>query len=350
MRRSCGEQPGALGARVRPAEMSVLRHHLPMPADASGPLHAAVLDDYLDVARALAPWESLDGVEVRVFTRPIGGPEELVSALEPFEVVCAMRERTPLPREILARLPNLRLIVTTGMQNASIDVAYARERGIVVSGTESSAAATVELTWALILGAARHVAANDRGMRAGGWQRQLGVALAGRRLGVIGLGRNGSRVAAIGQAFGMDVVAWSQNLSTDHAAAIAVTPVTKDELLETSDVVTIHLRLSDRTHGLIGREELALMRADAILVNTSRGQIVDEPALLDALRGGGIGAAALDVYDDEPLPADHPFRSLDNVLLSPHMGYVTDENMRRFYEQTVEDIRAYQAGSPIRVL
>jgi phosphoglycerate dehydrogenase-like enzyme len=261
-----------------------------------------------------------------------------------------MRERTPLPATVLERLPNLRLLVTTGMQNAAIDVVAAHAAGIVVSGTGSVAAATAELTWALILAAARHIPVHDRSVRAGGWQRELGVALAGRRLGVIGLGKNGAAVARIGLAFGMDVVAWSQNLTAERAAEVGVGHVAFEELLSSSDVVTIHLRLSERTQRLIGAAELARMRPTAILVNTSRGPIIDEAALVRALEDGRIGGAALDVYDEEPLPANHPLRSAPRTVLSPHTGYSTDENLRRFYEETVEDIAAYQAGSPIRTL
>jgi phosphoglycerate dehydrogenase-like enzyme len=313
-------------------------------------LRIAVLDDYLGVARELGPWDRLSDAQVTVFESPIGAPDRLVEALAPFDVVCAMRERTELPAAVIEGLPNLRLLVTTGMQNSSIDIEAARRRGVVVSGTGGIAAATVELTWALILGAVRHVAANDRGMRAGGWQRRLGGDLAGRRLGVIGLGRNGRGVAAIGLAFGMDVVAWSPNLVPDEARAVGVTPVTRDELLATADVITVHLRLGDRSRGLIGAAELALMQPHAILVNTSRGPIVDERALLDALREGAIGGAALDVYDTEPLPPDHPLRAMDGVLLSPHMGYSSRANMARFYAETVEAIEAWRAGAPIRVL
>lgn len=321
-----------------------------MEANRLDRLRIAILDDYLGIATEMAPWTSLRDAELTVFNQPIAEPDRLVSALQPFDVICAMRERTPLPGSILRQLPNLRLLVTSGMQNAAIDLAAARDLGVVVCGTESIAEATVELTWALILTAARHVAAHDRAMREGGWQRHLGVGLNGRRLGVIGLGRNGSRTAAIGRAFGMDVVAWSQNLAPERAAELGVRYATKEELLETSDIVTIHLRLSDRTRALLGRDELARMRPTAILVNTSRGPIVDEVALLEALRAHRLAVAALDVYDEEPLPPDHPFRSLDNVVLSPHVGYVTEENMRGFYRQMVEDIAAFQTGSPIRVL
>jgi phosphoglycerate dehydrogenase-like enzyme len=316
---------------------------------ASQPLRIAVLDDYLSVASSLAPWHELEGI-VTFFEAPLGDADAVTSALEPFDVVCAMRERTPLPAAVIERLPNLRLLVTTGMQNASIDVAAARARDVTVCGTGGVPEATVELTWALILAAVRHVPEHDRGMRDGDWQTRLGGDLAGRRLGILGLGRNGSRVAAIATAFAMDVVAWSANL-TDHVArAAGATRVEKDELLETSDVVTIHLRLGDRTRGLIGAAELARMKPGAVLVNTSRGPIVDEAALAEALRHGTIRAAALDVYDEEPLPADSPLRTIGNLVLSPHTGYVSEASMRRFYEETVEAIRAWQAGQPIRVL
>jgi phosphoglycerate dehydrogenase-like enzyme len=314
------------------------------------PLRIAVLDDYLGVALELAPWDTIEGGAVTVFGDPIGGPEALVATLRPFDVVCAMRERTALPATVIERLPDLRLLVTTGMQNASLDVAAARAHGIVVSGTGSVAEATVELTWALILAAARHIALHDRAMRAGGWQEQLGIGLAGRRLGVIGLGKNGTRVAAIGLALGMEVVAWSQHLTEERAATAGARLVSRDELLTTSDVVTIHLRLSDRTHHLLDREAIARMRSSAILVNTSRGPIVEEAALVDALRERRIGGAALDVFDDEPLPADHPLRGLSHVVLSPHVGYSTEENLRRFYTETVEAIVAWQRGAPIRTL
>jgi phosphoglycerate dehydrogenase-like enzyme len=315
----------------------------------STPLRIVVLDDYLEVARDLAPWSSL-GADVTFLRDPIRDQDELVRTLEGFDVVCAMRERTELPAAVIERLPRLRLIVTSGLQNAAIDLDAARAAGIVVSGTGSTATATAEMTWALILAAARHVAEHDRSMRAGGWQRRLGVALAGRRLGVIGLGKNGAAVARIGLAFGMDVVAWSRNLTPERCAEVGVGLVAYDDLLATSDVITIHLRLSPRTEGLIGAAELARMRSTAILVNTSRGPIVDEAALIDALERGSIGGAALDVYDDEPLPAGHRLRSLERAVLSPHTGYVTDENMGRFYTETVEDIAAFQAGAPIRVL
>jgi phosphoglycerate dehydrogenase-like enzyme len=312
-------------------------------------LTVAVLDDYLRSAGDLADWRSL-GADVTFFSEPIRDRAALVQALAPFDVICAMRERTALPAAILERLPRLRLIATTGMQNAAIDLAKANELGIVVSGTTSSPHATVELTWALILGLARRIAAHDGGMRAGAWQRFLGMELAGRRLGVIGLGRNGAGVARIGQSFGMEVVAWSQNLTPDRATEVGVQRVTREVLVATSDVITIHVRLSERTRGLIGRPELAAMKPSALLVNTSRGPVVDEEALLAALEARQIGGAALDVYEQEPLPVDHPLRHAERVLLSPHVGYVTDTNMRTFYQQTVENIAAFRGGRPLRVI
>jgi phosphoglycerate dehydrogenase-like enzyme len=252
-----------------------------------------------------------------------------------------MRERTPFPRERLERLPNLKLLVTTGMGNAAIDTEAARELGITVAGTGGTPTHTAELTWGLILALARHIPDEDRAVRAGGWQHTVGFELAGRTLGVIGLGRLGSQVARIGEAFGMNVIAWSQNMDT---------PLTKEELLRRADVVTIHVRLSERTTGLIGADELALMKRTAYLINTSRGPIVDEDALLAALRDGQIAGAGLDTYDIEPLPADHPLRSAPNTVLTPHVGYVTDASYARFYEDAVEDIAAWLRGEPIRLI
>lgn len=316
----------------------------------TAPVRIAVLDDYLGIAQDVADWTRLSNAEVVVFTDHVDQVDELIERLAGFTVVSLMRERTSLSSRAIEQLVDLRLIVTTGMYNASVDVAAADRAGIVVCGTETGVTPTVELTWALILAAARGVPRNDRDMRSGDWQRHLGIDLHGRRLGVIGLGRNGSMVARIGLAFGMDVVAWSQNLTDERAAKAGVRWVAKDELLATSSIVTIHLRHSDRTNAILGRPELSLLRDDAILVNTSRGPIVDEDALLEALRANPRLTAALDVYDQEPLPVAHPFRSLDNVILSPHVGYVSEANMRLFYGQTVEDIAAWLAGSPIRIL
>ena len=296
----------------------------------------AILDDYQGVARRYADWDRLDA-DVVVFTEH----HDDIGHLEPFDVIMAMRERTPFPRERLEQLPNLKLLVTTGMANAAIDTEAARELGITVAGTGGTPTHTAELTWALILALARNVAAEDRAVREGRWQHTVGFELAGRTLGVIGLGRLGSQVARIGEAFGMHVLAWSQNM---------VTAMTKEELLRRSDVVTIHVRLSDRTRGLIGAEDLALMKPTAYLINTSRGPIVDEDALLAALRNNEIAGAGIDVYGEEPLPHDHPLRSAPNTVLTPHIGYVTGASYERFYADAVEDIAAWMRGEPIRVI
>jgi phosphoglycerate dehydrogenase-like enzyme len=311
----------------------------------------AVLDDYQYVAASLADWSQLpEAVEVVEFADHIGDVDTLVTRLQPFDVVVAMRERTPFPRAVLERLPNLRLLVTTGARNPSIDVAAARECGVTVCGTGAHPTGTAELTWALILGVARHLPQEDASVRAGGWQQSIGTDLAGGVLGVLGLGRLGERVARIGQAFGMDVVAWSQNLTDERAAEVGVRRVGKEQLLETADVVTIHLQLSDRTRGLLGHAELARMKPTAILVNTSRGPIVDEAALVQALREGTIAGAGLDVFDTEPLPRHHPLRELRRAVLTPHLGYVTEATYRVFYRDAVEDVAAFLEGAPIRVL
>src|SRR5215218_9790013 len=285
-----------------------------------------------------------------VFHDHVADEDDVVARLDAFDIVVAMRERTPFPRSLLSRLPNLKLLVTTGARNKSIDLDAATDLGITVCGTGNLPTPAVELTWALILAAVRNVPQEDAGMRAGGWQHTVGGDLAGGTLGVIGLGRLGERVARIGQAFGMDVVAWSQNLSDERAAEVGVRRVDKDELLATSDVVTIHVVLSDRTHGLIGARELSLMKHTAVLVNTSRGPIVDEEALIDAVRHGSIGGAGLDVYDTEPLPVDHPLRELRRVVLTPHIGYGTRNSYAIYHGEAVEDVVAWLAGSPVRVM
>lgn len=312
-------------------------------------MRIAVLDDYQHVAHRFADWDAL-GADVRFLTEHLAGPAALAAALAGCDVVVAMRERTPFPAEVLDLLPDLRLLVTTGRANASIDLAAARDRGVVVCGTDSPSSATPELTWALILAVARHVPQEDARLRAGGWQHTIGTDLAGRTLGVVGLGRLGTRVARVGAAFGMDVVAWSTNLDPAAAAAAGVRAVPKDELFATADVVTVHYKLSERSVGIVGRAEIARMRPTAILVNTSRGPLVDAEALLEALHAGRIGGAGLDVYDTEPLPADHPLRSAPRTVLTPHLGYVTEDTYATFYRQAVEDVAAWAAGSPVRVL
>jgi len=273
-----------------------------------------------------------------------------VRAMAGFDVVVAMRERTRFPAEVLEQLPDLRLLVSTGPRNAAIDLAAAQRLGVTVCGTGYSARPTVELTWALILAAARNLPEEAASVRAGGWQLSLGSGLDGKTLGLLGLGRIGSAVASIGQAFGMNVIAWSQNLTAEKAAEHGVRAVSKEELFAESDVLSIHLVLSSRSRGLVGAAELAAMKDTAILVNTSRGPIIDEAALIDALRAGRIGKAALDVYDTEPLPADHPLRPLPNALLTPHIGYVSRELYETFYGDAVADIAAFAAGSPVRVM
>jgi phosphoglycerate dehydrogenase-like enzyme len=314
-----------------------------------GRFAVAVLDDYQGVARSFGAWEELDA-DVTFFSDHLDGPDALAERLAPFDAVVAMRERTPFGAGLLARLPRLRLLITTGMANPSIDISAAAAHGVVVCGTGGLPSPTAELTWALILALLRHVPEEDARIRAGGWQATVGTELAGRTLGVIGLGRLGSRVAAVGIAFGMSVVAWSQNLDPVRARELGVEPVERDELLARADVITIHLRLSERSRGLIGAAELARMKPTAVLVNTSRGPIVEEAALLAALHAGTIAGAALDVYDREPLPSDHPLRSAPNSVLTPHLGYVTSGTYARYFADAVEDVAAFLRGAPVRVL
>ena len=312
-----------------------------------------MLDDYQGVALSMADWSPVaDRVEVTAFTEHQADSEELVAALADVDIVVVMRERTPLPAPVFARLPRLRLVVTTGMRNSAIDLPAAAAHGVLVCGTASSPVPPTELTWALILGLARNLAAENAAFHAGGrWQSTVGVELAGRRLGLLGLGRIGSRVARIGSAFGMDVVAWSQHLSRERTDELGVTLAPSlVELLATSDVVSIHLALGERTRGLLGRDELARMRPSAFLVNTSRSAIVDGPALVDALVQGRIAGAGLDVFDREPLPADDVLRTLPTVLATPHLGYVAVDNYRTYFREAVEDIAAFLAGTPIRTL
>jgi phosphoglycerate dehydrogenase-like enzyme len=308
----------------------------------------AVLDDYQDITTTIVEWPT--ALEVVSFTDHLGDQDELVESLAGFDVVVAMRERTPFPRAVLERLPDLRLLVTTGPRNAAIDVRAARELGIVVSGTWGIVSNTVELTWALILAVARRLPDEVAAVRAGGWQQAVGADLNGKTLGLLGLGNIGSRVATVGRAFGMDVIAWSANLTDERAAEFGVQRVAKDELFRAADVVSVHLVLSDRTRHLVGASELALMKPTAILVNTSRGPIIDDVALIDTLERGAIAGAGLDAFDVEPLPARHPYRLLTNVVATPHIGYVTNDCYRIFYDQIVEDIVAFVDGKPIRVI
>lgn len=312
-------------------------------------MRIVVLDDYQRCAATFADWDRL-GAEVEFVHEHLTG-DALVAVLQGADVVVAMRERTAFDSALLTRLDALRLLVTTGAVNASIDVAAARARGVVVCGTRSLASPAAELTWALILAVTRQVPESDADLRAGGWQSTMGTELAGKTLGLVGLGRLGQRVARVGLAFEMDVRAWSQNLDPAVARSHGVTPAASlGELLSASDVVSLHLRLSDRTRGIIGADELAQMRRSAYLVNTSRGPLVDEPALVAALETGQISGAGLDVYDREPLPPDHQLRRTPHTVLTPHLGYVTDGGYRVFYGDAVEDIEAWVAGTPLRVL
>jgi phosphoglycerate dehydrogenase-like enzyme len=310
-----------------------------------------ILDDYQSVALEMADWEAVrQRFELEVRHEHIADADALVAALARSEVIVAMRERTPFPRSILTRLPALRLLITTGMVNHSFDLAAARELGVTVCGTGGAGNAMPELTIGMIIALLRSFAAEDAAVRAGGWQHTVGVGLAGRTLGVVGLGRLGIPVARLAQALGMEVVAWSPNLTAERAAEHGARALSKRELFATADVITIHMPLSERSRGLIGADDLALMRPTAYLINTSRGPIVDEGALVDALRERRIAGAGLDVYDVEPLPVDHVLRALPNTLLLPHIGYVIEDSYRVMYADAVEDILAWADGSPVRVL
>jgi phosphoglycerate dehydrogenase-like enzyme len=306
------------------------------------PIRVAVLDDYQKVARTSADWSSLEArAELTVFHDHLHDHEALVRRLARFDVICVMRERTPMTAALIAALPRLRLIASTGAANASIDTEAAAAHGVTVAHTGYASTPTIEFTWAAILGLARDIAGEAASVRAGGWQVGLGTELRGKTLGILGLGRIGSAVASIGKAFGMHVIAWSENLQEETASALGVQRVDKQALLSRSDFLTIHTRLSERTRGLIGAAELASMKPTARLINSSRGPIVDEAALVDALIGGRIAGAAVDVFETEPLPADHAFRDLPNVLATPHIGYVTEEMYRTFYSDTVKNVLAW---------
>lgn len=311
----------------------------------------AVLDDYQGVALKMADWSVLPPEsQVRVFRDHLSDQGAVAERLRDFELVVAMRERTPFSRSQMERLPNLKLLVTTGMRNAAIDLEAASELGIMVCGTEGLPYPTAELTWGLILALLRQIPMEDRETRAGRWEVSMGTGLKGKVLGVLGLGNLGSQVATVGRAFGMSVIAWSQNLTRERAEQLGAELVGKEELLSRSDILTIHLVLSDRTRGLIGHREFGLMKPTAYLINTSRGPIVEEGTLVEALQNGTIAGAGLDVFDLEPLPLDHPLRRLENTVITPHMGYVTTETYRVFFGHAVEDIVAFLQGRPIRVL
>ena len=311
----------------------------------------AILNDYQGVAREFGDFASLDEhFDIRVHRHAFGDDEQTIAELADAHVLVAMRERTRLSRAVLEGLPNLRFIVTTGTRNAAIDIGAAAERGVLVSGTGMSKHAAGELTWALLMAAARHLPEEVAAFRAGGWQSTVGTELHGRTLGIVGLGHIGAQVARYGQAFGMTVKAWSANLDADRAQSLGVQPVTKDALFAESDVVSLHLVLSERTRGVVGARELSSLGPGGLLVNTSRGPLVDEAALVQALTSGALGAAALDVFDEEPLPAAHPLRSLPNVLATGHIGFVTAQGYGVAYSQAVENIQAWLRGEPVRLI
>jgi len=314
-------------------------------------LRVAILDDYQQVALAMADWSRL-GPDVEVVALPhhLGDVGTAASALAEFDVLVMMRERMPVPRALIERLPRLRYMVFTGSHNTVIDLAAAAERGIPISRTAMRASpSAAEITWALIMAWMRHIPQEHAAMRAGGWQTTVGMNLHGKTLGLLGLGTLGSVVARYGKAFDMNVIAWSPNLTPERAAAQGVTAVSREDLFRQADILSIHLKLGPRSTGVVGAAEFELMKPSALLVNTSRGPIVDEAAMLAALKQNSIGGAALDVFDQEPLPADHPLRKLDNVLLTPHLGYVTDESYKGFFASAVENIAAWRAGQPINL-
>ena len=311
----------------------------------------ALLDDFQDLGRTMGPWSRLQGrVAVEAFNEAILGEDRLAATLAPFEVIVAMRERTPFPRSLIERLPKLRLLITTGMHNAALDFDALAERGVTVCGTTSGGASTVELTWALLLAASRHICEEDRAIRNGGWQHTIGPELEGRTLGLLGLGRIGSLMVPVARAFGMQVIAWSQNMTASAASAAGAERVEKEDLFRRSDFVSVHYKLSARSVSIVGAEEIAWMKPTAFLINTSRGQLVDRDALLAALREGRIAGAALDVYDEEPLPPDHPLRSAPRTVLSPHIGYVATGPYERWWREIVENVEAFLDGEPVRVI
>jgi len=311
----------------------------------------AVIDDWQDVARDVVDWSALDGVGQVTFLHDYPADHDtLAERLQRFEVICVMRERTAFDAALLRRLPNLKLLLTGGMRNAALDLKTAAELGIQVCGTESYKHAAPELTWALIMALSRNLMQEANALRAGLWQQGLGGDLHGKTLAVLGLGSIGSRVAQFGQVFGMRVIAWSENLTAERATQAGAIYVSKQELFEQADILSVHLVLSERSRGLVDAQALGWMKPTALLVNTARGPIVDEAALIDALRHKRLAGAALDVFAQEPLPADHPFRTLDNVLATPHIGYVSRQNYQQFYAQMIEDLLAWAAGKPIRLL
>ena len=315
-------------------------------------VRAAILDDYQNVAMQFADWSTIaKDVDIKVFDSPFASQDEAIKALQKFAVIVGMRERTPFPRKVIEALPDLKLLITTGARNNSFDVKACAERGITVCGTGGAGSPTTGIVFGLMLELTRRIGFENARLKAGrSWQVTIGRDLEGLTLGILGLGKLGQRSAAVGKAFGMKIVAWSQNLTADKAKAAGAELVSKENLFRNSDFVTIHNVLSDRSRGLVGAKELGLMKKSAYLINTSRGPIVDEKALIAALQAKSIAGAGLDVFDVEPLPLDHPFRKMDNVVITPHLGYVSEQNYRRYFPDIVEDIRAWLDGKPVRVI
>ena len=315
-------------------------------------VRAAILDDYQNVAMSFADWSPIaKDVDIKVFNKPFGGPDEAIKALQGFAVVVGMRERTPFPRKVIDALPDLKLLITTGARNNSFDVKACAERGVTVCGTGAAGSPTTGIAFGLMLELTRRIGFENARLKAGApWQTTIGRDLEALTLGVLGLGKLGQRSAAVGKAFGMTTIAWSQNLTEEKAKAAGADYVSKDDLFRNADFVTIHLALSDRSRGLVGAKELGLMKKSAYLINTSRGPIVDEKALIAVLNSKSIAGAGLDVFDVEPLPLDHPFRKMDNVVITPHLGYVSEQNYRKYFPDIVEDIRAWLDGKPVRVI
>jgi len=314
-------------------------------------MQLAILDDFENVALELAPWDNLGpNIKIDVFNDNLVGEDALVDRLLPYDILIIMRERTPFPKSLVERLANLKLLVTSGRVNRAIDLAACRQKGVVVCGTESSKNAPAELAWALILSLARRIPQQDRSARQGRWGDGIGTCLEGKVLGILGLGKLGTQVARVGLAFGMQVIAWSRNLTREKAEAVGAVWVKKDDLFKSADIISIHLVLSSRTRGLIRAHEIGSMKPSAYLVNTSRGPILQEAALIEALRSGRIAGAGLDVFDHEPLSPDHPYVSLPNTVLTPHIGYVTRESFRTYFNQALEDVAAWLAGRPVRVM
>jgi phosphoglycerate dehydrogenase-like enzyme len=315
-------------------------------------LRCAILDDYQNIALSSADWSPVKGdIDIKVFNAHLGGPDKVIAALQDFEIVVAMRERTGFPKQVIDALPNLGLLISTGMRNPSIDTEAAKARGVVVCGTGAFGSPTSGIAIGLMLELTRHIGYENARLHAGAtWQTTIGVELEGLTLGVLGLGKLGQRTANIAKAFGMKVIAWSQNLTSEKCAEVGVGYVSKDDLFRQADFISIHVVLSARSRGLVGAKEIGLMKPTAYLINTSRGPIIDEPAMLAALRDKKIAGAGLDVFDVEPLPLEHPLRKMDNAVITPHLGYVSTQNYKHYFSGVVEDIRGFLDGKPMRVM